>query len=283
VSASTIHKEFAMRFLLGFAAIFGLILCGCTPAPVAQSGGSGSVTTEGGEAAAVTNDPAEMPAGGESSATEPAAGEVTEPAPAATDPAPATGEAPATTEPAAGAPAETAALKPVALADGAAALSAANTKIQFTGTHLAPKPPDPRVGGFAKFKGEAKVDPATKALQSVSVEIDTASLFTPIEKLTTHLNGPDFFDVREYPTAKFESTEIVAGDGGQAFIKGNLTLHGQTKEISFPAVVSITDSGLTLKADFSISRSEFGMTFGEGQVEDKVLLSVAIGEKTAAP
>jgi hypothetical protein len=25
------------------------------------------------------------------------------------------------------------------------------------------------------------------------------------------------------------------------------------------------------------------MTFGEGQVEDKVLLSVAIGEKTAVP
>ena len=276
-----------MRYLLGFSAVLGLILCGCTPTEVAQSDGTSSVTTEGAEAANVTTgDSTEMTEG-----AEPAAGEVapgTSPADSVNatteptaEPAPTVGEAPAAAEPTARA--EEAQLTPVKIEDGMATLSPDNTKIQFTGTHSPPKAPDPRVGVFAKFSGEVKVDAENKKLESVSVDIDTTSISTKFEKLTTHLNSADFFDVREYPTAKFESTEIAPGDDGLITIKGNLTLHGETKEITFPASVTITDEGLTLKSNFSINRSEFGMTFGDGQVEDKVSLSVAIGEKTETP
>ena len=265
-----------MRYLLGFSAVLGLMLCGCTPTTVQQGGGANnSTTTEGGESAVVAVDSADMPAGGE--ASEPATGSSSA-EPEATL-APTTGEPPAAVEPAAGASTEAAGATPVALADGVATLSAANTKIQFTGTHSPPKEPDPRVGVFGKFQGEAKVDAAAKTLQSVTVEIDTASLTTPIEKLTNHLQSEDFFHVREFPAAKFESTEITAGEEGQTTIKGNLTLHGQTKEISIPANISITDGGLTLKSDFHISRAEFGIGKPEG-IDDKVALSIAIGEKT---
>jgi polyisoprenoid-binding protein YceI len=267
-----------MRYFLGFSAVLGLMLCGCTPTTV-QQGGGGSVTTDGSEPAAVAADSADnMPAGGE--ATELAAG--TSSAEPETTLAPTTGEPPAAVEPAAGTSVEASSATPVALADGVATLSAANTKIQFTGTHSPPKEPEPRVGVFGKFQGEAKVDAAAKTLQSVTVEIDTASLSTPIEKLTNHLRTEDFFDVREYPTAKFESTEITADEEGQTTIKGNLTLHGQTKEISIPATVSVTEEGLTLKSDFHISRAEFGIGKPEG-IDDKVALSIAIGEKTATP
>jgi polyisoprenoid-binding protein YceI len=279
-----------MRFFLGFSAVFGLFLCGCTPTEVAQSGGNSSVVTEGGEAAAgtpgvsgdITEDP--QPTGEVSSGLSPA-DNVNATTESTTEPA--AGEAPAAAE--STARTDDAKLTPVKIEDGMATLSPDNTRIQFTGTHSPPKAPDPRVGGFAKFSGEAKVDAETKKLESVSVDIDTTSLFTTIpnpamnEKLTNHLRTADFFDVREYPTAKFESTEIAADEDGLITIKGNLTLHGETKEISIPAAVSVTDEGLTLKSDFSINRSEFGMTFGEGQVDDKVSLSVAIGEKTETP
>ena len=171
------------------------------------------------------------------------------------------------------------AAKPVPVADGVVTLSPENTKIQFVGVHSPPKQPDPRTGGFAKFSGKAEVD-ADGKLKSVNVDIDTTSLFTSIQKLTDHLKSPDFFEVREYPTAKFESTKIAPGEGGDAIITGNLTLHGVTKEISFPAKVESTDSGLTVTSKFDIERSQFGMTFGKGQVEDKVHMTVVVGEKT---
>src|SRR6476659_7462485 len=58
--------------------------------------------------------------------------------------------------------------------NGAAVLTPENTKIQFVCAHVGPKP-DPRKGGFSKFIGKAVVD--GKSLKSVSLEIDTASLF----------------------------------------------------------------------------------------------------------
>jgi polyisoprenoid-binding protein YceI len=169
----------------------------------------------------------------------------------------------------------------VPLAKGVATLSPANSKITFVGTHSGDKP-DPRTGGFAKFSGKVTVDPATKTLTGVTADIDTASLFTEFPKLTSHLQTADFFEVREYPKAKFESTKVTPGKEGTATVTGKLTLHGQTKEISFPVTYSVAAEGLTLKSDFTINRSEFGMTYGAGKVEDKVALSVVVGEKTAA-
>ncbi len=171
---------------------------------------------------------------------------------------------------------------PVPIAGGAATLSPDNTKIQFVGTHSPPKKPDPRTGGFAKFKAKAEVDAATKSLKAVSVEIDTASLFTEIDKLTNHLTSADFFEVREYPKATFESTKITPGTGSKATITGKLSLHGVTKEISFPATVDLGEKGLTLTSEFSIDRRQFGMNYGlaEGGVEPKVSMTVVVGEKT---
>lgn len=164
---------------------------------------------------------------------------------------------------------------------GVANISAANSKITFVGTHSGAKP-DPRTGGFGKFTGKVTIDPATKNLTSVTADIDTTSLFTAIPKLTDHLKTADFLEVREYPTAKFASTKVTPGKDGTATVTGKLTLHGKTQEISFPATVTVTAEGLTLKSDFTINRGEFGMTYGAGKVEDKVSLSVIVGEKTQA-
>jgi polyisoprenoid-binding protein YceI len=204
------------------------------------------------------------------------------PATAIGDPAPADplAAAPAAADSAAAAP-PAASAKPVPVSDGVVTLSPENTKIQFAGYHSPRKPGDPHIGGFAKFSGQAEVDSDGK-LKSVSVDIDTTSVFTPVPKLTDHLKTADFFEVREYPTAKFESTKIAPGEGGETIITGNFTLHGVTKEISFPAKVEVTGSGLTLASKFDIDRNEFGMTYGKGQVEAKVPMTVVIGEKTAA-
>ncbi len=164
----------------------------------------------------------------------------------------------------------------VPAAGGAAILGPQNTKIQFVCAHVGPKP-DPRKGGFGKFTGKAVVD--GKSLKSVSLEIDTASLFTEFDMLTTHLKSPDFFEVRRFPTAKFESTKIENGPSGTQ-VTGKLTLHGVTKEISFPAKVEVTDAGVKLVSEFTINRLEFGINYDPKKVEDKVALTVVIGEKT---
>src|SRR5438128_2652981 len=76
------------------------------------------------------------------------------------------------------------------------ALSPENTKLEFVCAHAAPKPPDPRKGGFDKFTGKAIIDPENNTLASLSVKIDTKSIRTEIGgRLTDHLKSPDFFNV----------------------------------------------------------------------------------------
>ena len=159
---------------------------------------------------------------------------------------------------------------------GVATLGPQNTKIQFVCAHVGPRP-DPRTGSFAKFTGKAQVDGQT--LKSLTVDIDTASIGTQIEKLTNHLKSPDFFEVRKYPTAKFETTKIEPGSGTTQ-ITGKLTLHGVTKEITFPATVEIGADGLKLKSEFTIDRTEFGINYDPTKVEKKVSMTVVIGERT---
>ncbi len=171
------------------------------------------------------------------------------------------------------------AAEPVPVAGGKVALTPDNTRIVFIGTHAAPKRPDPRTGGFAKFKGEAAV--AGKTLKSVAVDIEADSLWTEVGgRLTNHLKSADFLEVREFPTAKFVSTKIEPAADGKAKITGNLTLHGQTKAISFPATVAVTDKGLTLASEFTIDRTNWGINYEPNQVVKEVTLKIAIGEKT---
>jgi len=163
---------------------------------------------------------------------------------------------------------------------GAASLTPQNTKVQFVCAHVGARP-DPRKGGFAKFMGKAEIDVATKTLKSLDVDIDTTSLFTEVgDMLTNHLKSVDFFEVRRYPTAHFETTKIVATSSGTSQITGKLTLHGVTREVTFPAIVDIDNSGLKLKSEFKLDRLEFGINYDPGKVETKVSLTVVVGEKT---
>jgi len=161
----------------------------------------------------------------------------------------------------------------VPVAGGTAAIGPENTKLQFVCAHVGAKP-DPRKGGFAKFTGKAQVDAATKSLKSISFDIDTNSLWTEFDMLTTHLKSPDFFEVRRFPTAKFESTKIEP-----ASITGKLTLHGVTKEITIPATITVNDAGVRIASEFTINRLDYGINFDPKKVEDKVALTVIIGDK----
>ena len=58
----------------------------------------------------------------------------------------------------------------------------------------------------------------------------------------------------------------------------NLTLHGETKEVTIPATVRLTNNGLSVHGNFTIDRTQFGMNYGRGKVHDDVKIKVAIGK-----
>jgi polyisoprenoid-binding protein YceI len=159
-------------------------------------------------------------------------------------------------------------------------LTPQNTKIQFIGKHTDPKPD--RVGTFQKFNGQAVLADDSKSLESVTVDIEAGSFQTFNPGLTTHLNSPDFLDTRSHPAITFKSNRVFVDDTGRTQIVGNLTLHGVTKEVTFPADVKIEDRQLSIKSDLTIDRTEFGMNRMLEGVKKEVDISVAVGPNNEA-
>ncbi len=89
-------------------------------------------------------------------------------------------------------------------------------------------------------------------------------------KLTGHLNSDDFFSTAKNPEAKFEivSAEAIQGAAAGApnyNVKGNLTIKGITKAITFPATIAVTDTEVKASAQFDIDRTEWDIKYGSGK------------------
>ena len=152
-------------------------------------------------------------------------------------------------------------------------LSGDNTKIEFEGT----KKDGKHTGSFPKLSGTLDLgDDPTKA--KISVKIDMEALTSDNDMLTNHLKAPDFFETKKYPEAKFVSKSIKASKKGKDdyLVTGELTMHGKTKEISFPAKISKADGAATLTSEFKINRGDWGITYGEGKIDEAVKLTVSV-------
>lgn len=161
---------------------------------------------------------------------------------------------------------------PVLAAETKYKLDGENTKVEFTGT----KPDGKHDGGFKKLTGTASTDGGV--LTKIEVEIDTDSLFSDNEGLTKHLKNPDFFNVKENPKASFKATKVEKTDKGYS-VTGDLTMLGKSKSVTFPATVTEAAGTLTVKSEFKINRTDWGMTYGKGKVSDDVAMKVNLTAK----
>jgi polyisoprenoid-binding protein YceI len=141
------------------------------------------------------------------------------------------------------------------------------SKIEFIGK----KADGQHTGGFKKFEAQATADFEEPKNGTLVITIDATSLWSDDKKLTEHLKNPDFFDVRKYPKIVFEMTAIE-GDEKEATLTGKLTMLGKDVEIKVPCKVEVGDGTIGVDADFKIDRTQWGMTYGAGKIENDVAI-----------
>jgi polyisoprenoid-binding protein YceI len=122
-------------------------------------------------------------------------------------------------------------------------------------------------GGFRKMEGTVVYDAENASASSMDVTIDVNSLSTGEEARDAHLKSADFLDAGKYPTITFKS-KTVTKDGADLKVKGDLTIHGVTREVVLEVEspsgeqkdpygnARIGASGVT-----KIKRSDFGLTW----------------------
>lgn len=133
-------------------------------------------------------------------------------------------------------------------------------------------------GAFKKFSGEVHLDEKNLEASTVSVTIAMSEFAITPDKLASHLKSPDFFDVEKFPEAKFVSTKLEKTDAGHT-VTGNLTLHGVTKAISFPATIKAHDKKVKVNAEFGINRKDFGIVYPgmpDDLINDEVLIKIQL-------
>ncbi|MEZ5354515.1 MAG: YceI family protein [Bryobacteraceae bacterium] len=122
-------------------------------------------------------------------------------------------------------------------------------------------------GTFGNITGSIEWDPAQPETSKVTASIDVKTIDTRQAKRDADLRSEQFFDVAKYPAMTFAS-KSVSKAGGKILVKGDLTMHGVTREVTLtlddpPAEIKDPRGGYRLGASAStrISRKEWGLTY----------------------
>lgn len=147
-------------------------------------------------------------------------------------------------------------------------------------------------GRFDELTGSLNYDAGNPENSSIEFLVLTESVSTgkPIEgndfdaaRRDGHLRSPDFFDAAQFPTLSFVSKSVKAtANPDMLEVTGDLTIHGVTNEVT----VMVEKTGesqdqqgramLGFYTEFTIKRSDYGMTNLTQVAADEVLLMIAL-------
>jgi len=91
-------------------------------------------------------------------------------------------------------------------------------------------------GRFDGFKGQFSYDSENVSASKINIEIDPKSINSNHAERDKHLKSGDFLDVEKFASASFASSSVTDKGNGLMTVKGDLNLHGVSKEISIDVV-----------------------------------------------
>lgn len=123
-------------------------------------------------------------------------------------------------------------------------------------------------GSIGIQSGEIHVAEGAVAMAEIVIDMNTiteedAGSVEYAEKLVGHLKSEDFFKVENYPTSK-----IVVKSVEDNNVTAELTILDVTKQITFPATISMDGDKANVTANFSINRTDWGIVYGSGNFFD---------------
>jgi polyisoprenoid-binding protein YceI len=124
---------------------------------------------------------------------------------------------------------------------------------------------------------EGKLITDGKVFKAGSFRIDMASLTnTDVndeesrQKLLGHLKSDDFFATHKHAHATFVTTRVTPLGNEKYQVKGNLTIKGITKPISFPASVKVAGNEASAQAKIVVDRTKYDIKYGSGSFFDNL-------------
>ncbi|MFA7297564.1 MAG: YceI family protein [Dehalococcoidia bacterium] len=137
-------------------------------------------------------------------------------------------------------------------------------------------------GRFTRFDAEVTLDPAQPERSRVTARIDVASLDTGNAERDRHLRSAAFLDVDRFPHIEFTSTQIAQVGPDSFWLRGDLSIHGVTREVTlrgrFDGSVDMLADAPAVRFQMAaeVDRDDFGLTWNNALDAVGILVGRAI-------
>ena len=129
------------------------------------------------------------------------------------------------------------------------------------------------IGLFNRFGGVLEIDDQTGQPTLVDSTVDVRSIYTRNDIRDRDLAGPDIFDAKKFPQARFSGKKFENGK-----LTGDLTIKGKTKPVTFDYTLGEVTKDqwgrtkIAVSANCVINRKDFDITYNRTLDKGQLLL-----------
>lgn len=132
----------------------------------------------------------------------------------------------------------------------------------------------PVEGRFKKFVTQVSFDPVKPETAKAQIEIELSSIDAGSNDANEEVKSKAWFNIREFPLAKFASTGIKALGNGRYEASGKMTIKGKTRDVTAPFNAKPDGPNLVIDGTIPVLRLQYGLGDGiwsdTGTVADEV-------------
>jgi polyisoprenoid-binding protein YceI len=130
-------------------------------------------------------------------------------------------------------------------------------------------------GQLSGLQGSILFDPKSLTSSKFNVSVAVKTIDTDSKSRDEHLRSDEFFDEAKYPLITIVSTKITRSGSGYSF-SGTLTMHGITKNISFPFTATPQGSDLLFSGEIKLNRLDYGVGETSAVLSNTVKVSLSV-------
>ena len=158
-------------------------------------------------------------------------------------------------------------LASTALPAPAQQLVVAKSEIAFTSKQMGV----PVDGRFRKFDAQLAFDPKKPEAAKIALTIDLASVALGVAETEAELAKPDWFSIKQFPQAVFQSTSVKPSGPGRFDVVGKLAIKGAARDVVVPVVLAQAGATTTATGSFVIKRLDYRI--GDGDWKDTSMVA----------
>lgn len=140
----------------------------------------------------------------------------------------------------------------------------------------------PVEGRFRRFAAQLNFDPARPEAATAQLDIELASIDAGSSEANEEVKSKTWFNIKEFPLARFTSTGVKVLGGGRYEVTGKLVIKGRSRDVSAPFTLRQEGGNAVLEGAFALKRLQFGIGDGLWSDTDTVADDVQIRFRISA-